>query len=216
VIDDAPNDRTLEISQAYAKIHKEIRVISNKTKIGVGNAIKEGIEKAENEVIIITVAGKHADPNDLVKMAEKMNEGYDMVFGDRFSNGLRLPGYQLKKLIANRLCNLAISVLFGIKARDITSGVKAYKAEILKKMEINSKGFEIFVEMPVKAYIMGNKNFAVIELAHKGRDAETSHFNLVNEWPKYLRTVMKCFIYKLKYNRTDSLKASNVKMLSRH
>lgn len=147
--------------------------------------------------MIITVAGKHADPNDIVNMAEKMKEGYDMVFGDRFTKGWRLYKYPLAKLVANRVCNLVVAILFGIKARDITSGVKAYKSEILKNMKIRSYGFEIFIELPIMAYLMGYSNFAIIPLTHHERDVEYSHFNIVNEWSKYFKTVMRCFFFKL-------------------
>lgn len=197
VVDDAPNDKTLEIAQQYARQHKEIVVIENSGKNGVGSAVKQGIKKASKENIIITVAGKHADPNDIVRMAEKMNEGYDMVFGDRFTNGLKLYKYPLTKLVANRLCNLAVALLFGIKSKDITSGIKAYKSEILKNMKIRSQGFEIFIELPVMAYLMEYTNFAVLPLTHHERDIVHSHFNLMNEWSKYFKTVMRCFFFKL-------------------
>lgn len=209
VVDKAPNDKTDEIVKSISKSFREIVVVSREGKLGICSAIKEGIKKASKNAIIITVAGKHVDPYDIIKMMYRMKEGYDMVFGDRFSRGLKLPGYQLTKLIANRLCNFVISILFGIKARDITSGVKAYKADILKKMKIDSIGFEIFVEMPIKAYINGNTNFSVVELVHSGRDPETSHFNLVSEWPKYLKMVMKCFLYKLNFNQSVSLNTLN-------
>lgn len=130
-------------------------------------------------------------------MAEKMKSGYDMVFGDRFTKGLRLYKYPLAKLVANRLCNIVVSLLFGIHAKDITSGVKAYKSEILKNMKIRSYGFEVFIELPIMAYLMGYTNFAVLPLTHHDRDVMYSHFNLMNEWPKYLKTVMRCFSFKL-------------------
>jgi len=211
VIDDAPNDKTLEIAQQYATQHKEIVIIKNDGKSGVGNAVKQGIEKADKDVIIITVAGKHADPKDIINMAQKMNEGYDMVFGDRFTNVLRPYKYPLSKLIANRLCNMVVALLFGIRAKDITSGIKAYKSEILKNMKIKSHGFEIFIELPVMAYLMGYTNFAVLPLTHHERDIVYSHFNLMNEWPKYFKTVMRCFFFKLTRDKSK-LQVNHIKI----
>lgn len=201
VVDRDPNDKTDEIVKKISSVSSEVVVILREDRVGIASAIKEGIQKASKDIILITVAGKHVEPGDVVKIVYKMEEGYDMVFGDRFTKGWRLRGYPLKKLIANRLCNLVISILFGIKARDITSGVKAYRTDILKKMKIDSSGFEIFAEMPIKACIMGKTNFAVVELVYRGRDPETSHFNLVNEWPRYLKIVNTCFLFKLRSNQ---------------
>jgi len=198
VIDDTPNDKTLEKSQKIAQSTNEIKIIAREGKLGVGTAIIEGIKKVSKDVTIITVAGKHVDPNDLLKMIEKMNEGYDMVFGDRFSKRTKIPNYPFAKLIANRLCNKVVSNIFGIHASDITSGVKAYRTKLLKEVEIKSKGFEIFLELPVMVYIKGGTNFAVVPLTHHERNVEQSHFNLINEWPKYIKTVIRCYFYKLK------------------
>lgn len=199
VIDKAPNDQTFNIVQNLSKKYSEILLIGREEKQGIASAISDGIKNATKDVVIITVAGKHVDPDDIIRMAKKMDEGFDMVFGDRFTKGLRIPKYPLSKLIANRLCNWAISVLFGIRARDITSGVKAYKTSILKKLEFQSTGFEIFVEMPITIFLLGNSNYGIVPLTHHERDTMYSHFDLMNEWPKYFKTVMRLF--SMKFNK---------------
>jgi glycosyltransferase involved in cell wall biosynthesis len=198
VIDNAPNDRTLEIVNNLSKEYSEIIVVSREKKQGIASAIKDGINKAKKDVVIIAVAGKHVNPNDIILMAEKMNEGFDMVFGDRFTKGLRISKYPTSKLIANRLCNTAISFLFGIKAKDITSGVKAYKTSLLKNLKFYSTGFEIFVEIPVTVFLKGGSNFAVVPLTHHERDVMYSHFDLMNEWPRYFKTIMRLFLWKIR------------------
>lgn len=199
VIDKAPNDQTFNIVQNLSKKYSEILLIGREEKQGIASAISDGIKNATKDVVIITVAGKHVDPDDIIRMAKKMDEGFDMVFGDRFTKGLRIPKYPLSKLIANRLCNWTISVLFGIRAQDITSGVKAYKTSILKKLEFQSTGFEIFVEMPITIFLLGNSNYGIVPLTHHERDTMYSHFDLMNEWPKYFKTVMRLF--SMKFNK---------------
>jgi len=198
IIDNAPNDKTLEIVNTLSKNFSEIIVVSREKKEGIASAIKDGIKKAKNDVIIITVAGKHVNPNDIILMAKKMDEGFDMVFGDRFTKGLRISKYPTTKLIANRLCNTVISILFGIKAKDITSGVKSYKTTLLKNLKFNSTGFEIFVEIPVTVFLNGGYNFAIVPLTHHERDIMYSHFDLMNEWPRYFKTIVRLFLWKIK------------------
>ncbi len=199
VIDKAPNDKTYEIVKELSTKFPEIVIVARERKLGIASAIRDGIKNAKKEIVIITVAGKHVDPEDIIRMAKKMEQGYDMVFGDRFTKATRIPKYPLTKLIANRLCNFAISILFGIRAKDITSGVKAYKTSSLKKMKFQSKGFEIFVEMPVVLFLAGHSNFGVVPLTEHERDVMYSHFDLMNEWPKYFKTVMRLFL--LKFNK---------------
>jgi len=198
IVDNASNDRTLEIVNTLSEDFSEIVVVSREKKQGIASAIKDGIDKAKNDVIVITVAGKHVDPNDIILMTKKMNEGFDMVFGDRFTKGLKISKYPTSKLIANRLCNTVISILFRIKAKDITSGVKAYKTSLLKNLKFHSTGFEIFVEIPVTVFLKGGSNFAVIPLTHHERDVMYSHFNLMHEWPRYFKTIVRLFLCKIK------------------
>ena len=196
IIDSVPEDNTLQIVEDLAKNNTEIIMIKRKGKHGVANAIKTGIQKAINETIMIIMADNSEKSDDLLKIVIKMNEGYDMVFENRFMGDAHIEGYVFKKLIANRLCNFAIRVLFGIKSSDITNAVKIYKTIALKNIDITSTGFEVFVELPVKSYINGYRNFAEIPLNHFARDESLSNLNLSKEGPRYFKMVLKLFFRK--------------------
>ena len=198
IIDKAPNDRTFEIVSDLSKIFLEIKIISREKKEGVSSAIQAGIKNAIKDVSIITVAGSHITANDVVLLAQKMNDGYDMVFGDRFSKRLKIPKYPITKLIANRLCNLTIKLLFGIKSNDITGGVKAYKTSLLKKIQFQSTGFEIFVEIPVNVFLQGNRNIGIMPITLHERDVLYSHFDIIHESPRYLKTIFRLYFQKLR------------------
>ena len=198
VIDVVPNDKTLEIAKRIAKSSKEILIIERQGKQGIGSAIREGIKNASNDDIIFATVEISEDPHDLARMIMKMEEGYDMVFGNRFYRDARREGYSLKKYIGNRLCNYAIKILFGIKSQDITNGIKVYKTSILKEMKTTSYGFEIFVEIPITAYMNGYTNFVEIPIKHKARDNVYSKFDLLEVGPRYFYIVMKCFFRRLK------------------
>lgn len=198
VIDNAPNDKTLEIVSLLSKTFKEIQIISREGKQGVASAIREGIQKASKNVIIIVMGDASEQPEDLINMATKMDDGYDMVFANRFLTNKYLENYPKKKYVVNRLCNFTIKTLFGINSKDITNAVKAYKSEILKNIDITSTGFEIFVELPIKAYVNGHKNFAEITSSHDAGDPETSNFRITKEGPKYIKIILSCLRRKKK------------------
>lgn len=196
IIDVILNDNTIEIAKRVATSSKEIIIIERQGKQGIGSAIRDGIKIASKNTVIIATAEVSEDPEDLALMVLKMNDGYDMVFGNRFFRGAEREGYSLKKYIGNRLCNYAIKILFGIKSQDITNGIKVYKTSILKEMKTTSVGFEIFAEMPLTAYMNGYTNFIEIPIKHKARDNIYSKFNLTKEGRGFFSTVMKCFFQK--------------------
>jgi len=194
IIDREPDDKTHEIVEKIATNSEEIKILARYGKRGIAKAVLDGINKASKNVIILVMGENSQDPQEIVKMTYKIKEGYDMVFGSRFLNNQKLEKYPLTKYIANRLCNYVIGLLFGIKSNDITNGIKAYKSQILKNMQITSTGFEIFVELPINAYIHGYKNFVEIPIKYYGRDLSFSKFDLKKEAPRYIKVILKYFL----------------------
>ena len=175
---------------------KEILFVIREGKKGIGSAIKEGIKKSQNNNILIATAEISEDPNDLVKMVKKMNDGFDMVFGNRFYLNAKREAYSKKQYYANRLSNYTIKILFGIKSNDVTNGVKVYKKSILKNLKLTGTSFDIFAEIPIKAYQNGNHNFIEIPLKHYAREKIYSKFNFKRESKLFFLMVVKCFFNK--------------------
>ena len=71
VIDKAPNDKTYEIVKELSTKFPEIVIVAREGKLGIASAIQDGIKNAKKEIVIITVAGKHVDPEDIIRMAKK-------------------------------------------------------------------------------------------------------------------------------------------------
>jgi len=193
VIDRVPNDKTFEIVKKLSEEFDEIKIIARDGKRGIAHAIRDGIKEATKDVTILVMGENSQDPDDIVLMASKMNKGFDMVFGNRLLTKEKFDQYPFTKYLANRLCNYAIRILFGMKSGDITNGIKAYKTEILKKIEITSTGFEVFAEIPIQAFCHGYKNFTEIPLKYFGREPSFSKFNLTKEAPRYFKIVMKYY-----------------------
>jgi len=197
IIDRVPNDNTYTKALEISKKNNEIRIIVRDGKHGIGRAVTKGIECATKDCIIITTAEVSEEPEDLVKMCLKMNDGYDMVFGNRFYPGAKRSGYNTKKHIGNRLCNYTIKILFGIKSNDITNGIKVYKSEILKNVKLHCTEFDIFAEIPIKVYSGGYRNFIEIPITHKARGDVYSKFDLSKLSRMYFKIVMQCYFQKL-------------------
>ena len=71
-----------------------------------------------------------------------------------------------------------------------------YKTKLLKELVLDSTGFEIFVEIPLKLFIKGHKNFTEVTFSHDAGDVKYSNFSLIKEAPRYLKIVLKCYFKK--------------------
>jgi len=193
IVDSTPNDNTDEIVKNLTLQHKEIKSIIRKGKKGVADAIKVGIKNSIKETTLVVMGDGSERPDNLIKLISKMSKDYDMVFANRFAKQSKRKSYPIKKLIANRVCNFIIRLFFNFRSQDITNGVKVYRTKILKDLVLDSHGFEIFVEIPLKLFLNGYKNFTEVTFSHDAGDIKYSNFSLTKEAPRYLKIVVKCY-----------------------
>ncbi len=196
VVDNILNDNTAEIVKKLTLEHKEIKSIIREGKKGVADAIKSGIKIAKKDTTLIVMGDGSEQPDNLITLVSKMSQNYDMVFANRFDNQSKIKSYPIKKLIANRFCNFIIRFLFNFKSQDITNAVKVYNTKILQNLVLDSRGFEIFVEIPLKLFINGYHNFTEVPIFHDAGDERFSKFDLSKEGPRYFKIVLKCYFQK--------------------
>ncbi len=120
VVNDGSTDKTQYVAeQAGAK------VVTHPYSKGNGAAIKTGARNATGDIIIFMDADGQHDPNDIPRLLEKINEGYDLVVGARQKGSQASIG----RGIANGLYNNLASYMTEHKVEDLTSGFRAVRAE---------------------------------------------------------------------------------------
>jgi len=158
VIDDGSTDNTHNIISNFIRNHKNIVYLRNKKNKGKGFCIREAFytikkKKMSGDILIICDADEQYDLmeyNNLIKPILK--EKVDYVIGSRdFS---KIP---FKNAIANRIWRATFNLFFGTKLRDTNCGFVAMKREIIDKIKINSKRYEIDNEMMIRALENGFK-----------------------------------------------------------
>jgi dolichol-phosphate mannosyltransferase len=108
------------------------------------------------DAVVIMMADESDDPRDVVRYWNKLQEGYDCVFGSRFVKGGGVIDYPNFKLLVNRLANFFVKVLFRHGLNDTTNAFKAYRREVIEGIRpILSPHFNITVELPLKAIVRG-------------------------------------------------------------
>ena len=87
VVDDGSSDRTWEVLSELAVRVSELRAIQNNFESGFGRAVIRGLDEMRGDAVVIMMADESDDCRDVVRYWEKLNEGYDCVFGSRFMKG---------------------------------------------------------------------------------------------------------------------------------
>jgi dolichol-phosphate mannosyltransferase len=200
IVYDFDEDMTLPVVQRMMKTRPNITLLKNKYGRGVLNALRTGLETLDG-VILVVMADLSDDLAKIDQMFTRVNEGYDVVCGSRYMKGGKHLGGPRLKAFLSRMAGWSLHCLAGIPTHDITNSFKMYKKQVINDVELESNGgFEIGMEIVVKAYFKGYK---VTEVPSEWRDrtAGESKFKL-REWvPKYLhwyffalKTRMKCLL----------------------
>ncbi|MEG2849591.1 MAG: glycosyltransferase family 2 protein, partial [Bacteroidales bacterium] len=133
MVNDGSTDGSWETIELLAKENSHIRGISFIRNYGKSAALFSGFEAAQGDVVITMDADLQDDPNEipyLYKMV--MEQGYDLVSGwkkKRFDS-------KLTKNIPSKLYNATARWVTGIKLHDMNCGLKAYKNEVVKSIEV--------------------------------------------------------------------------------
>jgi glycosyltransferase involved in cell wall biosynthesis len=182
-VDDRSADSTGRILDSLSKKYGILKVLHRKGDshdVEVGYAIRDGINAAKYDIVTIMMGDLSDNPNDILKMIKKINEGYDIVCGSRFIKGSRLVDYPLMKYLMVRIYNFTFPVIFGLKVKDFSNAFKSYRGDVFKKVKLESKEFEITAEMLLKAHIYGYKitEVPVSWVNRKSGESKLGTFNL--------------------------------------
>lgn len=192
---DFEQDRTIEVIKKIENDYPfKITLIKNKYGKGVLNAIKTGLESSQNKAILVVMADLSDDLSIVDRMYDMIiNKGYDVVCGSRYVKGGKQIGGPFIKKTLSRLAGLSLHFFTGIATYDITNSFKMYNRDFIKEIKIESKGgFEIGMEITVKAFIM-NRKIGEIPSIWKDREKGKSRFKLMKWIVQYLRWYFYAF-----------------------
>src|ERR1700738_242714 len=122
-VDDGSTDGSLEVLREIAAKDSRVRVIALRRNYGQTPAMAAGIDAARGEVLIPMDADLQNDPADIVRLLEKIDEGYDVVSGWRKNRQDKLFTRKIPSMLANRI----ISWIGGVALPDYGCSLKAYR-----------------------------------------------------------------------------------------
>jgi len=193
IANDNSKDRTAEIVRAKMAEGIPIRLINRTPPGGYGRAVRSCLDHVAGDIVVITMADMSDDPQDIVKYYRKINEGYDAVFGSRFLPGSVLKDYPIVKLIANRIGNKFIQILFKTKYNDLTNAFKAFRTDALRSvMPFYASHFNLTIEISL-ALLVRNFRITTIPINWYGRTWGKANFKIRELGRRYLATLMKVY-----------------------
>jgi dolichol-phosphate mannosyltransferase len=197
VVNDNSRDRTEVLLQQISTKNYKVRYVNNYYPNGFGFAVRCGLENYKGDAVAIVMADGSDAPEDIVNYYYKLLEGYNCVFGSRFIGGGKIIDYPLHKLVLNRLANLFIQILFGLKFNDITNAFKIYRREVIDGISpLISHHFNLTVEMPLKAIARGY-SYAIIPITWQNRKTGISKLKIKEMGSRYLFIVLYIFLEKI-------------------
>ena len=185
---DFDEDSTLPAIAAMADRPPSVRLVKNTLGRGAANALRAGFAAATGDVIVTTMADLSDPPELIPVMAEKMRrEKAAVVSGSRYVKGGSQTGGPLFKRICSQTASLTLNWITGMSTHDATSNFRAYSREFIDDVRIDSvQGFEIALELTVKAHLQGRK-IAEVPSSWMDRTAGESRFRIWKWAPNYLR-----------------------------
>jgi glycosyltransferase involved in cell wall biosynthesis len=187
VVHDFDEDTTIPVVKRLQAEMPELRLHRNTLGRGVLNAMKSGLRAARAQYVLITMGDGSDDPGDIDRMYELARAGADVVAGSRYMRGGRQLGGPLLKRSMSRAAGLSLHWLGGIPVHDATSNFRMYSKRLLNQVTIESTGgFELGIELTVKAYLLG-MTVAEVPTTWRDRTAGTSRFQLWQWLPRYLK-----------------------------
>lgn len=154
VVDDGSTDGTAAVLKGY---EDRILVLTNEKPGGKGAAIRKALPFATGKAVIIQDADLEYEPEEIPMLVRPIVEGKaNVVYGTRFKHGLP-KGMALPNKIVNKLLAWAVGLLFFRKITDEATCYKAFRRDLLVKMNLECQRFEFCPEVTAKAIRLGEE-----------------------------------------------------------
>ena len=146
ILDHVSKDGTLELMRELSQQEPRLKIVWAPENRSVTDAYVRGYRealKAGCDWILEIDAGYSHQPSDIPQFFEKMDEGYECVFGSRFCTGGTMSESPLKRRVVSRGGTWLANLLLGTKLKDMTSGFELFSREALEdvlRRGIRSRG----------------------------------------------------------------------------
>ena len=142
VVDDGSTDRSADLAERDG-----VTVVRQEHR-GKGAAIRAAIPLIDGDIAVIQDADMEYDPAEVPALIEPIQRGVaDVVFGSRLVGGRPQRAYLFWHKVGNRFLSLLTGVLYNTTLTDMETGYKAFRADVLRSLDLREDGFGIEPEI---------------------------------------------------------------------
>jgi len=177
IVDNASKDNTITLCRQLSAIDSRFITLYEPKNKNVVDAYLRGFAEAcknKPDYIIEMDAGLSHDPAALPLFLDKLDKGYDCVFGSRFIKGGSITDVSNKRLLLSKAGTFLSNLLLGTSLHDMTSGYQGFRLEIAEKIvryPLRSKAH--FYQTEIR-YLLRNKWQAEIPISYKSPSPSVS------------------------------------------
>jgi glycosyltransferase involved in cell wall biosynthesis len=180
-VEDGSDDNSYRELCGIYENDKSVKVIKLSKNVGQTIGLLIGMNFARCEVIITMDADLQHDPEDILKLLEKIDLGYDLVNGKKIKRDDNLWSRIVPSFVAKRL----VCLLFGLGYRDINSTFRAYRSKIVQ--DIKQKG-EFFRFLPLMTKTK-KINFCEVDITCPRRRFGKTHYNFTGRLKRLTKDI---------------------------
>jgi glycosyltransferase involved in cell wall biosynthesis len=171
VVDDYSNDGTRELIGGVLRFQVDAVLLHDRNQ-GKGAAIRTGVKAATGDVVIVQDADLEYSPAEYPLLIGPIERGdADVVYGSRFITGKEHRVLFFWHSVGNKLLTLLSNMMTNLNLSDMETGYKAFKREIIQKIEIQENRFGFEPEITAKIARLKLRIFEV-GISYKGRTYE--------------------------------------------
>jgi len=179
IVDDCSRDGSRELLQRLAteglsavgatpENRNELRVLFQEKNQGKGAALRRGFSESTGDIVIVQDADLEYDPRDILPLIQPIRDGIaDVTFGSRFIGSPRRALYFWHSVM-NRGLTLASNMLNDLNLTDMETCYKAFRAEIVRAIDIEEDRFGVEPELTAKVAKMRLRIYEV-PVSYRGR-----------------------------------------------
>lgn len=170
VVDDGSTDGTREKLRRLSK-RGRIEVLYQQQNKGKGAALRRGFQHITGDVVVVQDADLEYDPREYPRLLEPILDGRaDAVYGSRFLGGPHRVLY-FWHYVGNKFLTLLSNMMTNINLTDMETGYKAFRADLIKRIQIRSNRFGFEPEITAKLAKCGAVMYEV-PISYSGRSYE--------------------------------------------
>lgn len=183
MVDDGSNDNSWQVVNTLRQQFTQLRGIKFQRNYGKSAALQVGFTAARGEVVITMDADLQDSPDEIPELQQMIvNDGFDLV------SGWKKKRYDplFSKRIPSKLFNRTVRLLSGIKLHDMNCGLKAYRSQVVKSIEVYG---EMHRYIPVIAKQAGFYKIGEKVVQHQERKYGVSKFG----WERFINGFLDLF-----------------------